>query len=276
MSSIGPRPQVVLDIVGVVVRFGGEELVGGVEVVDRELRRPFGAGPDGGHVPVVADLHDAGGHLQGLDRQADVPQPPRRADGRMACERQLGGGGEDPGVCGVRSGLRHIDEYRFAVTQFGGDALPVAGVHSARVDDAERIAELALRIGEHTQHGHVDGHAPDATTCRMGAGQVALRSSVPIASSTATRVSIDPVIAALADARAQQAAQQLLVVHRGFGRVDELFDDLDEAVWIVVEGEMSGAVEDLQLGAGHRGVRQLGVADRDHRVVRAPNQLHWN
>ena len=63
----------------------------------------------------------------------------------MARERQLGGRGEDAGVRGVRTWLRHVDEYRFAVTQFGGDPLPVVGVDRAGVDDAERIAEVAVR-----------------------------------------------------------------------------------------------------------------------------------
>src|SRR5882757_6545633 len=50
---------------------------------------------------------------------------------------------------------------------------------------------------------------------------------------------------ALADAVAQQTAQQFLVVGGRFGRVDEPLHDLDEAVRIVVEREMSGALEDF-------------------------------
>ena len=46
--AVGPRPQVVLDVVGVVVRVGGEELVGRRQVVDGELRRPVRAGADRG------------------------------------------------------------------------------------------------------------------------------------------------------------------------------------------------------------------------------------
>src|SRR3954449_10521948 len=112
----------------------------------------------------------------------------------MAREGQFGGRGEDSGPRSVRTGLRYVDEYRFAVTQFGGDPLPVGRVHRARVDDAEWVTELPVRVCENTQHCHIDGHEPDATTWRSGSDQVALRSSVPIASSTATRVSIDPVI----------------------------------------------------------------------------------
>ena len=196
-------------------------------------------------------------------------------DRRMAGERQFGGRGEDPGVRRAGTGLRHIDEYRFAVTQFGRYPLPIGWGPPARVDDAERIAELAVRVGENPQHCHVDGHVPDATTWRREA-QVALRSSVPIASSTATRVSIDPEIAPSLMPVAQQTAQHFLVVDGRFGGVDEPLDDLDEAVGVVVEREMPGALEDLQLRAGHRGVRQPGVADRDHRIVGSPNQLHGN
>ncbi len=70
-------------------------------------------------------------------------------------------------ACAVAAPLfRHIDEYRFAVTQFSGDALSVARAHRACVDHAERIAELPVRIRENAQHRYVDSHAPDATTCR--------------------------------------------------------------------------------------------------------------
>jgi hypothetical protein len=60
------------------------------------------------------------------------------------------------------------------------------------VDDAERIAEIAFRISEYSQHRHVDAHESDCTTSPGHSDQVALRSSAPMASSTATRVSIDP------------------------------------------------------------------------------------
>lgn len=102
-----------------------------------------------------------------------------------------GRGGEDAGVRGGRSISRQVDEYRFAVTQFGGDALPFTGGHGGRVHHAERIAEVASRIGEHPQHSHVDGHM---STVRP-LSQVALRSSASNASSTATRVSSEPVTA---------------------------------------------------------------------------------
>ena len=46
-----------------------------------------------------------------------------------------------------------------AVTDFLGDALPFGGGHGRRVDHTERIAKVAARIGEHPQHGDVDGHA---------------------------------------------------------------------------------------------------------------------
>ena len=84
----------------------------------------------------------------------------------MAGKGQLGGRGEDAGMGGAGALLREVDEYRFAVTQFGGDALAVGGIHRAGVDHAEGIAELAVGIGENAQHCHVDGHVPDATYVR--------------------------------------------------------------------------------------------------------------
>lgn len=67
----------------------------------------------------------------------------------MSCERQLGDRGEDVGTRGVSSRLRKIDEYRFAVTQFGGDPLTVGRGDGAVVDHAERIAVLAVGVGEY-------------------------------------------------------------------------------------------------------------------------------
>ena len=78
-------------------------------------------------------------------------------------------------------------------------------------------------------------------------GQVALRSSAPIASSTATRVSIVPVMALSLMPVRSRLRSIVLVVDGGLGGVDELLDDLDEAVGVVVEGEVAGALEDLQL-----------------------------
>src|SRR4051812_16848660 len=48
------------------------------------------------------------------------------------------------------------------------------------------------------------------------------------------------------DAVAEQAAQHVLVVHRGLGRIDELLDDLDEAVRVVVKREVTRTLEDLE------------------------------
>jgi len=75
-------------------------------------------------------------------------------------ERQLGRRGED--VCSRRTGTRRwqIDENRLAVTQFGGDALLIRRSDEARVDDAERVAEVTCGVGEDAQHAHVDGHGP--------------------------------------------------------------------------------------------------------------------
>ena len=73
-------------------------------------------------------------------------------------------------LCGTRPRLGQIDEYRFAVTQFGGNALPVLGFHRAGVDDAEGVSEVAVRVGENAQHGHVDGHGPMLLRPALGAG----------------------------------------------------------------------------------------------------------
>ena len=105
---------------------------------------------------------------------------------------------------------------------------------------------------------------------------MALRSSAPIASSTATRVSTGPETVCAPTAGAQQFAKRGLVVVGGLGGVDEALDDLDEAVGVVVEREMPGALEDLELGARHRGVGHVGVADRDDDIVGAPDDLHRN
>src|SRR3954454_16408838 len=94
----------------------------------------------------------------------------------MTGEGQLGCGGEDAGMCRISARLRQVDEYRFAVTQFAGDSLSICGVDGACVDDAQWIAELPVRIGENAEHCHIDGHVPDATTCRTqpGSGGAAL------------------------------------------------------------------------------------------------------
>lgn len=67
----------------------------------------------------------------------------------MSGERQFGYRSEDVGMGGVAARLRQIDEYRFAVTQFGGDALAVCWCDGAVVDHAERIAVLAVGVGEY-------------------------------------------------------------------------------------------------------------------------------
>src|SRR5215207_8482898 len=113
----------------------------------------------------------------------------------MSGERQLGGRCVDACMRRVRPRLRHIDEYRFAVTQFGCYPLPIARRGLARINDTKGISEVAVGVCENAQHCHVDGHVADATWCCASGTQVALRSSAPIASSTATRVSTEPDMA---------------------------------------------------------------------------------
>ncbi len=201
---VQPRPQIVLDVVAVVVGVGGFQVVDrGGEIVDREVRCPIGSRTDRGQVVGIANLHDARGHLQRLDRRPPpVLEPPGRTHRRVSGEGgEFGGGRVDVSVGGAASRVRQGDEYGFAVTQFGGEALSISWVYGGRVDHTERVAESAVLVGEYAQHCHVDGHAPmlraghvgEPTNC-SGAGQVALRSSAPIASSTATRVSTGPEI----------------------------------------------------------------------------------
>src|SRR6201999_4270214 len=60
------------------------------------------------------------------------------------------------------------------------------------VDHPERITEIACGVGENPQHGDIDAHEIDCTASPGRGDQVALRSSEPIASNTATRVSTGP------------------------------------------------------------------------------------
>ena len=177
---------------------------------------------------------------------------------------------------GVRAGRGHVDEYRFAVTQFGGEPLPVGrgppGWRRRRRGDCRSCRPESVKTRS-TVTSMAMSRCYVVAAAWATQAQVALRSSAPIASSTATRVSTDPVIVALADAGAQQVAQQLLVVVGGLGGVDELLDDFDEAVRVVVEREVAGALEDLELRAGHRGVRHLGVTHRDHRIAASPKSV---
>ena len=66
----------------------------------------------------------------------------RGADRRMAREGEFGGRGEDPGVRRIRTRIGQVDEYCFAVTQFGGDPLPVGGVRvvGRRVSGADGLS----------------------------------------------------------------------------------------------------------------------------------------
>src|SRR4029079_1104633 len=81
----------------------------------------------------------------------------------MSRERQLGDGRIDARVRRAGPWLGHIDEYRFAVTQFCRYPLPLAGLGLTGVDDAEGIAEAAVLVGEKAQRSHVDAHVADAT-----------------------------------------------------------------------------------------------------------------
>src|SRR6476620_12640364 len=161
----------------------------------------------------------------------------------MSRERQLGDGRIDARVRRAGHWLGHIDEYRFAVTQFGRYPLPLAGLGLTGVDDAEGIAEAAVLVGENAQHCHVDGHVADATWSESGGAALVGAHRVEDGDSRVDGSGDG----AFTDAGAQQAAKEFLVVYRRIGGIDEPLDNFDEAVRIVMEREMPGAFEDLQL-----------------------------
>ena len=150
-------------------------------------------------------------------------------------------------MCSVRARLGQIDEYRFAVTQLGGYPLPVGRIHLLASTTPRGLPKLPVESVNTRNTVDVDGHSADATASPSGGGQVALRSSEPMASNTATRVSIGPETSRSLTAGAQQVAKHVLVVLGGFGGIDEPLDDFDEAVGVVMEREMAGALEDLQV-----------------------------
>ena len=76
----------------------------------------------------------------------------------MSGEGQFGGGGEDLGACVLVAGSGHVDEDRLAVSECGGDGLPVLGRDGRGVDDAEQIAVASFVVGEHPDDIYVDGH----------------------------------------------------------------------------------------------------------------------
>src|SRR6202012_1266009 len=60
------------------------------------------------------------------------------------------------------------------------------------VEHTERVTEIARGVGENPQHRDVDAHGADCTASPPRGDQVALRSSEPMASNTAARVSTGP------------------------------------------------------------------------------------
>src|SRR3954469_18144549 len=49
--------------------------------------------------------------------------------------------------------------------------------------------------------------------------------------------------------------------------IDEAMDEVEEPGRVVVKREMSGILEDFELGARHRGVRHVRVANRDDDIL---------
>src|SRR5947209_20289158 len=129
------------------------------------------------------------------------------------------------------------------------------------IDDAERIAEITVRISEYAQHGHVDAHDSDPTALprRQRSGGTAFVGAEGLQYRDAGVVG--PGNALCASAGAEQFAKRGLVVVRRRGSADEALDNLDEPVGVVVEREMPGTLEDLELRTRHRGVGHVSVAD---------------
>src|SRR3982074_2692399 len=73
----------------------------------------------------------------------------------------------------------------------------------------------------------------------------------------------------LSAAAAEQFAKCGLVVLGWDRAIDEAMDEVEEPGRVVVKREMSGILEDLKLGARHRGVRHVRVANRDNDILTA-------
>jgi len=58
------------------------------------------------------------------------------------------------------------------------------------------------------------------------------------------------------------------------GVLDEVVEDLQESGWIVVDGKWPLPRKTSRRGAGHRGMREMGVTDGDDGVPIAPDDLH--
>jgi hypothetical protein len=88
-------------------------------------------------------------------------EEPRRADERVARERELRRGSEDaqPG------GRSIVHEHGFAEPEVGGYALAVRIVQRGGIDeDSKRVAAATIRADEYAQHVEARRHSQQATT----------------------------------------------------------------------------------------------------------------
>ena len=141
----GPGPAVVVAAGRAVERLHVGDRV---EPHPLERRRPLGPRRDERRVPVVADAQLAGGHAQGVDGRPLRGEQPGAADGRVAGERQLDGGGEDAQL----ATLGVLDEDRLAEPELGRHRLAAGlGDLGSVEEDAERVPARPVLAAEHSQ-----------------------------------------------------------------------------------------------------------------------------
>ena len=113
---------------------------GPAELLDAIELRPLRTRADPGQLAVRPRRHVARGWAERVDRRPGVREQPRRADERMARERQFDGRREDA----QRAGLAVVDEHGLGEPEVGSDRLAPAGRDGAAVEDhAERVASAA-------------------------------------------------------------------------------------------------------------------------------------
>ncbi len=124
------------------------------ELDEVEGRRPLGSTGDERELAVEAHAHLARRRAQDRRRGALLAQQPRRADERVAGERQLDCRGEDPQL----GALDVVDEDRLGETQVLGHrlALGVADV-TAVEKDPELVAAAAVGRAEDPQDVQLGG-----------------------------------------------------------------------------------------------------------------------
>ena len=142
----------------------GERVDGGGarELLDVVELRPLAPRADPGQTAVRPGRDLAGGRTEHVDGRAGVREQPRRADQRVAGQRQLDGRRED--VQRARGGV--VDEHGLGEAQVGCHRLAAVRRHGRTVEDhAERVPAAAV------------GAEEDAQDVERGRAHVADRSS---------------------------------------------------------------------------------------------------